>query len=85
MQKHSTGTKASRATTSHHFLIKAWPIKFAGVVELEYTRDLKSLARKGLRVRLPPPAPRRKSQRVAEPHCSKPQKSQLKISARIIF
>lgn len=29
----------------------------AGVAELEYAIDLRSIARKGLRVRLPPPAP----------------------------
>ena len=34
----------------------------AQVVELVYTTDLRSVARKGLRVRLPPWAPRRKLQ-----------------------
>ncbi len=36
--------------------------RFAGVVELAYTVDLKSTAREGLRVRVPPPAPKPNAQ-----------------------
>ena len=48
----------SRPHLHKKFILTILPcIVGAAVVELEYTTDLRSVARKGLRVRLPPAAP----------------------------
>ncbi len=43
------------------FRFQVKSVKYAQVVKLVYTRDLKSLASNGMRVRFPPRAPERKS------------------------